>query len=72
MISLASKSNWSIYHLNVKSTFLNYPLGEEVFITQSPGFEQKRKEKYVYKLNKALYSLKQTPRCWNKRLTHFL
>ena len=55
--------NWSLYHLDVKSAFLNGPLGEEVFVTQPPGFEEKGKEKYVYKLNKALYGLKQAPRC---------
>ena len=71
VISLASISNWCLYHLDVKSAFLNGPLGEEVFVTQPPGFEQKGKEKYVYKLNKTLYDLKQAPRCWNKRIGSF-
>ena len=32
VISLTSKSNWSLYHLDVKSAFLNDPLGEEIGI----------------------------------------
>ena len=71
VISLTSKSNWSLYHLDVKSAFLNDPLSEEIFVTQPPSFEQKGKEKYVYKLNKTLYDLKQAPRCWNKRIGSF-
>ena len=49
VISLTSKSNWSLYHLDVKSAFLNDPLGEEIFVTQPPSFEQKGKEKLTKK-----------------------
>ena len=34
---------------------------------QPEGFAKKGKENLVCRLNKSLYSLKQTPRCWYKR-----
>ena len=71
-MALASKRNWFVYHLDVKSAFLNGSLNEDVYVTQLPGFEIKRKEKLVFKLNKAIYGLKQAPRCWNQKINSFL
>lgn len=48
--------------MDVKSTFLNGFLNEEVFVEQPKGFEDPLRPNYVYKLNKALYGLKQEPR----------
>ncbi|CAJ2662467.1 unnamed protein product [Trifolium pratense] len=72
VVALACKNKWSLYHLDVKSAFLNGPLDEEVYVSQPPGFEIKGKESMVYKLYKALYGLKQAPRAWNKRIDDFL
>ncbi|PNY04319.1 copia-type polyprotein [Trifolium pratense] len=72
VIALACKNKWLMYHLDVKSAFLNGPLEDEVFVSQPPGFEIKGKENMVYKLHKALYGLKQSPRAWNKRIDEFL
>ena len=41
VIALAANRNWSLIHLNVKSTFLNGPLQEEVYVSQHPGFVKK-------------------------------
>jgi hypothetical protein len=59
MIAITCKSEWSLYHLDVMSAFLNGPLEELVFVSQPPGFEIAGKENMVYKLHKALYGLKQ-------------
>ncbi|CAJ2645977.1 unnamed protein product [Trifolium pratense] len=72
VVALACKNKWSLYHLDVKSAFLNGPLDEEVYVSQPLGFEIKGKESMVYKLYKALYGLKQAPRAWNKRIDDFL
>ncbi|XP_070039137.1 uncharacterized protein [Nicotiana tomentosiformis] len=48
--------------MDVKSTFLNGYLKEEMFVKQPPGFESKECPDHVYKLDKVLYGLKQAPR----------
>ena len=72
VIALAHSRDWPLYQLDVKSTFLNGTLEEEVFVKQPPGFEIKGEEDKVFRLYKALYGLKQAPRAWNKRIDSFL
>ncbi|GJW97186.1 retrovirus-related pol polyprotein from transposon TNT 1-94 [Tanacetum coccineum] len=48
--------------MDVKTTFLNDILHEEVYISQPDGFVDQDNPNHVYKLKKALYGLKQTPR----------
>ncbi|WVZ75421.1 hypothetical protein U9M48_023472 [Paspalum notatum var. saurae] len=43
--------------MDVKSTFLNGFIEEEVYMRQPPGFESARFPDRVYKLRKALYGL---------------
>ena len=38
LISLAAHHRWKIYHLDVKSVFLNGILEEEVYVQQPEGF----------------------------------
>ena len=63
IIAIACGRNWPMYHLDVKSAFLNGPLDEEVYVTQPPGFKVKGKVNMVYRLHKALYGL-------NRHLEH--
>ena len=49
--------------MNVKSTFLNGFI-EDVHIEQPPRFVDPTHSDFVFKLEKALYSLKQVPRAW--------
>ncbi|KAK2454958.1 hypothetical protein QL285_002459 [Trifolium repens] len=72
VIALACSRRWPLFHLDVKSAFLNGPLEEDVYVKQPPGFELKGKDDKVLKLHKALYGLKQAPRAWNKRIDSFL
>ncbi|GKG33675.1 retrovirus-related pol polyprotein from transposon TNT 1-94, partial [Tanacetum coccineum] len=48
--------------MDVKTTFLNGPLKEEVFVRQPDGFVDPDFPNHVYRLKKALYGLKQAPR----------
>ncbi|GJS85986.1 retrovirus-related pol polyprotein from transposon TNT 1-94 [Tanacetum coccineum] len=57
---------------DVKTTFLNGPLKEEVYVAQPEGFVDPDHPKKVYLLRKALYGLKQAPRAWYDELSNFL
>eukprot|EP00253_Pinus_taeda_P014397 PITA_14397 len=61
-----------VYQMDVKSTFLNGELEEEVYIEQLEGFLLTDKKNYVCRLNKALYGLKQAPRAWYACLDRYL
>ncbi|GJX96198.1 copia protein [Tanacetum coccineum] len=58
--------------MDVKTTFLNDELREEVYVSQPEGFVDQDNPTYVYKLKKALYDLKQPPRAWYDMLSSFL
>ncbi|KAI3770455.1 hypothetical protein L6452_01589 [Arctium lappa] len=59
--------------MDVKSTFLNGKLNEEVYVEQPPGFYDPKHPNYGYKLDKALYGLKQAPRaCQGKYVKDML
>ncbi|GJX29670.1 retrovirus-related pol polyprotein from transposon TNT 1-94 [Tanacetum coccineum] len=61
-IANAASKNMTIYQMDVKTTFLNGELKEEVYVRQPEGFVDPDHLTYVYRLNKALYGLKQAPR----------
>ncbi|GKA35822.1 ribonuclease H-like domain-containing protein, partial [Tanacetum coccineum] len=54
--------SFPIYQIDVKMTFLNGPLKEEVYVAQPDGFVDPDHLKKVYDLRKALYGLKQALR----------
>jgi len=62
VLSIAAQNSWPVYQLDVKSTFLHGELKKEVYIDQPPSYMKQGHENQVYKLKKALYELKQTPR----------
>jgi hypothetical protein len=57
--------------IDVKSSFLNGYLNDEVYVEQPKGFIEPSFPSHVYRLMKALYVLKQAPRAWYERLTQF-
>ncbi|CAM8900041.1 unnamed protein product [Rhodiola kirilowii] len=72
LLVLACHLKFKLFQMDVKSTFLNGFLNEEVYVAQSKGFEDPHHPTHVYRLKKALYGLKQAPRAWYERLTVFL
>ncbi|GKA87299.1 retrovirus-related pol polyprotein from transposon TNT 1-94 [Tanacetum coccineum] len=66
------KTNLSTFSMDVKTTFLNGPLKEEVYVNQPNGFLDPHHPDKVYHLKKALYGLKQAPRAWYDELSNFL
>ena len=58
--------------MDVKTTFLNGLIEEEVYIEQPQGFETDDRESYVCRLKKTLHGLKQAPNAWYGRIDGFL
>nr|GEZ35888.1 retrovirus-related Pol polyprotein from transposon TNT 1-94 [Tanacetum cinerariifolium] len=61
-LAYAAHKDFTVFQMDVKTSFLNEILKEEVYVGQPPGFVSKQYQDYVYALDKALYGLKQTPR----------
>ena len=72
IIAIASAMGWKLHHMDVKKTFLNGFIEEEVYIEQPERFVVHGKESHVCKLKKALYGLKQASRAWYGRIDGFL
>ncbi|CAM8933888.1 unnamed protein product [Rhodiola kirilowii] len=72
LIAYSVQFGFKLHQMDVKTTFLNGYLKEEVYVEQTPGFEDPDHQNFVYVLDKALYGLKQAPRAWYERLSKYL
>lgn len=63
---------FKLFQMDVKSSFLNGYLNEEVYVEQPKGYIDPTFSEHMYKLRKALYGLKQTPMAWYEMLTEFI
>nr|GEX49996.1 copia protein [Tanacetum cinerariifolium] len=61
-LAYAAHKDFTVFQMDVKTTFLNKILTEEVYVGQPLGFVSKQYPDHVYSLYKALYGLKQAPR----------
>ncbi|GJU36950.1 retrovirus-related pol polyprotein from transposon TNT 1-94 [Tanacetum coccineum] len=71
-IAFTAYMNMVVYQIDVKTTFLNGILREEVYVSQLDEFVDPDNPNHVYKLKKAFYGLKQAPRAWYDLLSSFL
>nr|GEX56791.1 hypothetical protein [Tanacetum cinerariifolium] len=71
-IAYAAHKSFLIYQMDVKMTFLNGPLKEEVYVAQPGGFVDHDHPEKVYRLRKALYDFKQALKVWYDELLKFL
>jgi hypothetical protein len=69
---IAAVMKWKIHQMDMKTTFLNGVVEEEVYMEQPQGFETHDRKTHVCRLKKSLYGLKQAPRAWYGRIDSFL
>ena len=58
--------------MDVKTTFLNGVIEEEVCIKNPEGFDVENKETHVCRLQRTLYGIKQEIRAWYSRIDNYL
>nr|GEZ13127.1 integrase, catalytic region, zinc finger, CCHC-type, peptidase aspartic, catalytic [Tanacetum cinerariifolium] len=71
-LAYATHKNFTVFQMDVKTSFLNGILKEEVYVGQPLGFVSKQYPDHVYALDKALYGLNQARRAWYDVLSQFL
>ena len=72
VLAYASYMGFTIYQMAVETALLYGAVKEEIYFDQPPGFVKSKFPNDVYKLDKALYGLHQTPRAWYATLTNHL
>lgn len=70
-LKVVTVKGWEIHQMEVHNALLHGDLEEKVYMKLHPGFVVNDKTK-VCKLKKALYGLRQAPRCWFSKLTAVL
>ena len=65
ILAIVAVMKWKVHQMDVKITFLDGVVEEEVYLAQPLRFETHDKETHACKLKKALYGLKQAPKTWS-------
>ncbi|GJU04534.1 retrovirus-related pol polyprotein from transposon TNT 1-94 [Tanacetum coccineum] len=61
-LAYAAHKSFTVFQMDMKTTFLHSTLKKDVYVCQPEGFIDAEHPIHVYKLKKALYGLKQAPR----------
>ena len=70
ILSIASKMKWKVFQLDIKAAYLNADLDKTLYVNIPEG--DKNYKKGFWKLNKALYGLRQAGRQWFLTISNFL
>eukprot|EP00794_Sanderia_malayensis_P011707 gene11707-biopygen9383 len=72
VLAIANKFDMDIHQMDVKTAFLNGYLTNDIYMKQPEGYEDEERPHLVCKLQKSLYGLKQSARCWNITFDKYL
>jgi hypothetical protein len=67
LIALVASHDLLIHQMDVKTTFLNGELDEEIYMKQLEGFVTHGQENMLCRQRKSLYGLKQAPKQWHEK-----
>ena len=65
LLAIAASYDYEIWQMDVKTTFLNGNIEEELYMVQPEGFIDPKDAGKVCKLQRSIYGLKQASRSWN-------
>jgi len=72
LIALVAFHDLVVHQMDVKTSFLNGELEEEIYMSQPKGCEVFSQENKVSKLRKSLHGLKQAPKQWYEKFASSL
>ncbi|GJS53282.1 zinc finger, CCHC-type containing protein [Tanacetum coccineum] len=70
VLVIAALRNLEVHQMDMKTTFLNGDLEEEIYMNQLEGFIAPGQESKVCRIVKSLYGLKQAPKQWQQKFNH--
>jgi hypothetical protein len=70
--AIVAVMKWKLHQMDMKTTFLNGVVEEEVYVEKPQGFETHDRNTHVCRLKKALYGLKKAPKAWYNKIYSFL
>ena len=65
---MTSNPTWGFRGLDISTAFLNADLKDPVYMEPPEGYPHPEGNQWIWKLSKAIYSLKQSPRDWYDNL----
>jgi hypothetical protein len=72
VLALVDLLDLELEQLDVKTTFLHGDLDEDIYMEQPEGFVQDHNKRFVCKIKKSLYGLRQSPRQWYENFDSFM
>jgi hypothetical protein len=72
VLALVVSLDLELEQLDVKNDFLHGDLDEDIYMEQPEEFIQNHNKKFVCRLKKSLYGLRQSPRQWYKKFDSFM
>ena len=72
VFAVTALRNLKVHQMDMKTTFHNGDLDEEIYMEQPEGFSASRQERKVYKLVKSLYGLKQALKQWHEKFDNVM
>lgn len=76
LLAVVAAQDLELAQFDVQTAFLHGKLEEEIHMELPEGFKKEESSgstrRVVCRLDKSIYGLKQSPRCWNKKFSAFL
>jgi hypothetical protein len=72
LLSFSCSHDMIVHHVDVKTAYLNAELKETIYMFPPRFISSHENPKLVCKLNKSIYGLKQSAKCWYDRLSAIL